>query len=73
MGSEHIPEHSDLTYEVELIDCTKIDHQTLAKRAAKKAKKREKKEKQKAGIPDVLEKKSLADEKKELESDKQLI
>ena len=39
----HIPVDSPLRYEIELIDCTKIDHKTLRKRAMKKAKKESRK------------------------------
>lgn len=43
MGTDHIPENSDLTYEVEVLACTKYPAEKMKMKAEKKAKKLKKK------------------------------
>lgn len=73
MESDHIPENSDLTYEVEVIACTQLPKAKMDKKAKKALKKAQKAKKPKKNETKVVEMKSISDEKKEIEADEKII
>lgn len=75
MGEDHIPEHADLDYEVEVLACTKLSPEKRKEKAEKKAKKLMKKKEKKENKEEapIVKMKTIEDEKKEVESAKKLI